>query len=472
MVGNDIYNITCRDHPLHNSFIIPVNNDFLIYSPLNGISALINRAGVLELNTQLKLIEKNKGNPESMLFELAQDILQKPVLTPVKKTGDLNPEFIGLIPTRICNGACNYCDFEAEKASHDKMPYNMAVKIVDWYAGLLKSRQRKVLEVQFFGGEPMMARDVIEVTVQRARMVATEQNLVPFFEISTNGQYNAKNARFLGQYFNKVVLSLDGFKEIQNKHRPLKNNQSSFENAVETAKIISISDAELCIRCCISQINIELMEDITQWFCQVLRPSAINFEVLCSTPKTDSTGLFPPDPVSFAIHFQKSREIANGFGVEVVYASDISEQPVVSSCPVGKDTVIVSPDGRISNCYLIPDRWQKKGLDLDFGFLDSNGEVRIENDKITAIREMVECKPRCRKCFCQWSCAGGCHVGTTYPGSSLEYNDFCKQTRLISTFTLLSDLGLQDKIEELILIPDALQKIVNQSSDRIQTFKQ
>jgi hypothetical protein len=80
---------------------------------------------------------------------------------------------------------------------------------------------------------------------------------------------------------------------------------------------------------------------------------------------------------------------------------------------------------------------------------------------------MVENKPRCRGCFCQWSCSGGCHVGITYPGSGLEYNNFCKQTRMISAFTLLAGLGLHERIEELIQTPEDLQNIVNQASDLI-----
>lgn len=456
---------------VENSFIIPIANDFLFYSPLAGLSALMNRSGVLELKEQLRLIDKNQGNTESGLYELAQDILKRPIQTPLRKTGDLNPEFLGIIPTRYCNGACNYCDFGANKASPEKMSYQLAAKIVDWYVAVLKLKQRNILEIHFFGGEPMVARDVIEVVVQRARLVAMEQNLVPFFEISTNGQYNANDSQFLGQYFNKVILSLDGLEEIQNKHRPLKANRSSFQNAVETAKVISGSNADLCIRCCVSIENILNMEEFTEWLCTHFKLSAINFEILCTTARTDSVGLFPPDPVKFAIHFQKSREIANSYGIEVVYASDISGQPLISSCPVGKDTAIVSPDGRISNCYLMPEKWQEVGLDLDFGIFKINGEVTIETDKVDFIRNMVERKPRCNKCFCQWSCAGGCHVGITNPGSRLEYDNFCFQTRLISAFTLLANLGLPNKISELMLSNNALHKIAHQGTDHIQAFK-
>jgi uncharacterized protein len=453
-----------------NSFIIPINNDFLVYFPLKGISALINLSGALELQKLMKMIPEKQENPESELFEFARDIRQSPNLTPLRVTGDLCPGFLGIIPTRSCNGACNYCDFAADKALEDKMSYKLAVKTIDWYVGLLKSYHRNEFEIHFFGGEPMIAKDVIEVIVHRARLLAMENDLIPFFEISTNGIYKTADAKFLGQYFNKVVLSLDGFKEAHNRHRPLKGGKSSFEIANETAKIISNSNADLCIRCCISNENITKMEEFTEWLCQNFRLSAINFEILCSTSQTLLIGLLPPDPVEFAIHFQKSREIADNYGIKVVYASDITGQPVVSSCPVGKDTAIVSPDGRISNCYLLPERWKKVGLNLDFGFIDPDNGVLIDNSKIDQIRKMVENKPRCADCFCKWSCSGGCHVGITYPGCDLEYDDFCNQTRLISVFTLLSNLGFQNKIDELIRTPKALQKIINQPTDHIQKY--
>lgn len=453
-----------------NTFIIPVGREFLVYSPLVNISAFINRSGAMEFQKQMSLALRDQADPGSKLYNLVNEILEGKVHYPSRKTGELKPEFLGIIPTRSCNGVCIYCDFGADKASAEKMSFQLAASTIDWYSALMKKQQRDTMEIHFFGGEPMMAKDVIEVVVQRAKITAYENNQVPYFEISTNGQYNKTDAGFLGRYFNKVVLSLDGFKETQNRHRPAGTDNNSFENAVKTARIISASDAELCIRCCVSTLNVKDMEEYTNWLCHNLRLTAINFEILCETDITNDSGLFPPDPYDFAIHFQKSKEIGNSFGVEVVYSSDISELPVVSSCPAGKDTVIVSPDGRISNCYLIEERWRKVGLDLDFGFMSPDGEVQIDMQKVDAIRKAVEDKPRCTRCFCRWSCAGGCHVGITYPGCEVKYGDFCLQTRIISAFTLLADLGFPEKIEELIKSPENLRKLATSESDNMPEF--
>jgi len=452
---------------IQNIFFLPINQDFLIYSPLNGISALLNKEGFRELKKQLELIKQKKSNPNSKLFELADDILSSPASGILRKKGKLDPEFLGILPTRACNGACNYCDFGASKYSNDTMPYDLAVKAVDWYIDRILEQKRRIADVHFFGGEPMEAQDVMEVVIHRTRLLSSEKEIIPYFEISTNGQYDSEKAHWIGNYFNMVVLSFDGFEDIQNRHRPLKDNKESFENAVNTAKIIGESNAELSIRCCISNLNIYKMDEITHWFCQNFRLSAINFEILTSTPQTEANGLFPPDPIEFAVRYQSSREIAKSYGVEVIYASDISTHPQVSSCPVGKDVAIFSSEGRISNCYLLPEKWQEVNLDLDIGTINTSGDVQIDDNKLEAIRNMVDDKPRCTKCFCQWSCSGGCHVGNSPPDSILEYSNFCLQTRIISTFTLLSELGFDDRIDVLSANLKELNELASQKTDRL-----
>jgi len=448
-----------------NTFLIPVGENFLIYSPLNGISALINRKAAVELKKQLRWDAEGQVNQVRELFELANLIVSAPLDKVNIKTNGFNPEFLGIIPTRVCNGACNYCDFGAGQASADKMSCHTAVRIVDWYTNLIEKQKRKAIEIHFFGGEPMMAFDVLEVIVHRTRLLASEKKLMPCFDISTNGQYNEKKARFLGNYFNQVVLSLDGMEEIQNFHRPLKDGKGSFKNASQTAKIISASQAELYLRTCISSVNVSLMEEIVRFFSESFSPSVINFEILCPTAITRSKNLVPPDPYEFAVNFIKARRIGYQLGIRIIYASDIGERLTTSSCPVGKDTVIFSPDGRISSCYLMPEKWHEAGIELGIGRMDSTGKILINDNQIKKLRRMVLDKPRCLNCFCRWSCAGGCHVGNTFPGCTKEYDDFCIQTRLISAFTLLFDLGLPEKSDELLQHRENMQKLALNFSD-------
>lgn len=352
-------------------------NDFLVYSPLNGVSALINRLGLIELKKQMKYLAEDTMYKNDSFYDLAKTLYNSPARNVTRKTGRLNPDFLGIIPSRNCNGACNYCDFGAELNLEKVMDYKQVVHIIDWYINYMLELKKKEVEIHFFGGEPMITLDVVEVTVHRTRMLAAEKRMFPVFAITTNGQYKQEKAKWIGNYFNSVVLSFDGFEDIQNFHRPLKDGMNSFEKPYKTAKIISDSNAELNIRCCISQANIKMMEELTHFFCKSFRVANLNFEILCQSEKTTSWGLYPPDPIDFAIHFKRSRDIAKKYGVDVVYASDISSCPQATSCPVGTDVAIFSPDGRVSNCYLLQEKWQEVGLDLDFGILSDLPEQTI-----------------------------------------------------------------------------------------------
>ena len=159
--------------PANNTYILPVGSHYMVYSPLNGISAVINHAGALELKKQLQLIVLNQAEPESALFDLARHIFSDPVLNLNPKTGELNPDLIGIIPTRTCNGACNYCDFNAKNALSDRMSLDMARAITDWFINQAENHRRESVNIHFFGGEPMVASDVIEVVVHRSRMLAS-----------------------------------------------------------------------------------------------------------------------------------------------------------------------------------------------------------------------------------------------------------------------------------------------------------
>lgn len=449
---------------LKNTYLLPVNGKYLIHSPLSKTTALINKSAANEIKGMFAgSSDPIESSPMNNLFS---HLSQLKVL-PEKRKGTVNPLFLGIIPTRSCNGACIYCDFGALGASQRNMSLAMAVSAVDWFTEIVRKKKREYLEIHFFGGEPMMEMEVIETVVLRARNNAAKANLKPVFEISTNGQYSKENARFLGDYFTSVILSLDGNEDIQNFHRPLKNGVKSFRNAVSTAEIISNSNAKLGLRACVSNKNVHLMPEIASWFCNEFNPSTINFEALRETAETSAKGLFPPDPYEFARKFTEARTVCLLKGIPLVYATDITDNPTYSSCPVGKDTAIVSPDGRVSNCYLLPEQWREVGLDLDFGQINEDHEVVINMESLKNTRKLLLNKPRCSKCFCRWSCAGGCHVSCTFPGSVNRYDDSCIQTRIISLCSLLSKLGLEADIQKFLNDKAGLEQFVFQSSDQL-----
>ena len=448
-----------------NIFYIPFGERVVVYAPLAGVCAMINSSAARQLDMIISNPDAPAVSVDPEVEKLREELTKGEVRYPEEKTGKLSPHFLGIIPTRQCNGACIYCDFTPPKELSGKMTPETASVIADWYMDIVEAENRPVAAVHFFGGEPVLAGEVMEIILHKVRMRSFRKQIIPSFEITTNGQYTAKQARFVGNYFNKVVLSLDGPAAIHNRQRPLKNGQDSYANAVRTAHIISGLQASLCLRACISGQNVERLEEITARFCESFAPESICFEVLSANDNTVKYDLAGPDPILFARNFSKARKLGREFGTEVIYASDIQPEPVISSCPVGKDTAIFTPDGMIASCYLIPDTWRTAGLDLDFGSIDRKGEISIEPGRVDGIRKLVKDKWYCEKCFCRWSCAGGCHVRLQAGAFSLGSPDFCRQTRIISLCTLLSWMGQEEAESRLWADPGLVSRIADQRSD-------
>jgi radical SAM protein with 4Fe4S-binding SPASM domain len=155
----------------------------------------------------------------------------------------------------------------------------------------------------------------------------------------------------------------------------------------------------------------------------------------------DKAGLRPPDPYLFATGAVQCQRIARDAGVDLAYAAALGVPPRKTFCPVGSDAAIVLPDGVIAACYLQPDEWTARGLELRYGYIDAAGEVHVDRAALQAVRTLPAHKPRCADCFCRFGCAGGCHVNQTYPGCAETYTDFCTQTRVLTATRLLQEIG-------------------------------
>jgi uncharacterized protein len=347
------------------------------------------------------------------------------------------------------------------------MDLSMAVDAVDWMAETMRHLGRDSLEIHFFGGEPFQAGEVVDVVVHRARFVASQVGLVPRFEVCTNGVFDEGRARFIGDYIDTVVLSFDGCREMHDRNRPTAGGKGSFEHVASTAHLLSQSSAELCFRTCVTQENVTQLEHVTRYFCETFHPAMVDFEPLRSTEDSEAMGLKPPIPYDFAVHYIRASRVAKSFCVKPVSGAVATDTPRINFCPVGRDVVILRPDGHVSGCYLPEREWQKRNLNLHIGRYSYDESMKIDPEALNRLRRLAEEKPRCEQCFCRWTCAGGCHVAHNYPGCPLDYDDFCIQTRIISACLLLSDLGLEERVDKLLADRTAMENLAFHPADRI-----
>jgi uncharacterized protein len=444
-------------------YALPVFNRYLVYAPLHHLMALVDRAAVRSLPRSLAGDSPGQGRAWQELLESLR-LDQQPA--PYPRQGPLEPLFLGLMPTRSCNLACGYCGFRAS-GSGPSMDPRLARTAIDWYLELVAAGS-KTAQVHFFGGEPFCAPEVVDLAVHYARLKAAQVGCAVSFEIATNGTIDQERCRWVGDTLDSVILSLDGPAEIQDRQRARRDGQGTFEAVARSARILSEGSAELSIRACVTAGSEERMPEIAAWFCQEFRPASVCFEPVVPTLSSEAAGLRPPDPWAFARGFVEASAVLEAFGVEPVYAAADVGAIRNSLCPVAKDAVIVWPGGMLSACYLAPEEWQRRGLDLELGEI-RNGRVLLRDEAVQAARRLnVWNKPFCHGCFCRWHCAGGCHVNHVLPGQSGDYGRLCIQARAIALCRLLQGMDQGETVDALLADREALARAVCQASDRIE----
>ncbi len=240
----------------------------------------------------------------------------------------------------------------------------------------------------------------------------------------------------------------------------------------DVAKTLSRSQTRFIIRSCITQESVERIPEIARWIAQEFAPAAWCIEPLTADPLSLKAGLRAPDPWKFAQNFWEATQILEVFGIEVVNSTVELGNPQISCCPVGRDAIIVSPDGYIDACYLLEKDWLAKGMNMRFGKVASDRNdidgFHIDPRALDNIRQLnIYNRRLCQQCFCKFSCAGGCHVNHVTSADPGNFDDLCIYTRLITISKMLHILGQTDLTNQWWSRKENLDASVLQSSDRL-----
>jgi uncharacterized protein len=450
-------------------YVIPIVENYLVFAPRLSRAMMLNKSACKQLKSLLT--DQTSSTPFlPELLELKEQIQDAQVDAPQIREGSIKPVFLGIIPTRSCNLSCVYCDFGSRTAKYDRIDSTMLVRTIDWFVETAQANKERYIEIHFFGGEPFIAQDVVEIAVHRARLLAAKKQMNVRFEAATNGIFNDDMLRFIIDYFDTIVLSIDGLSDIHDRNRPKRTGMGSYDHVIKTAEQLDKSLIELCFRTCITHESVHRMSEIADWFAKTFSPSVISFETLNTTSDLKNIGLVAPDPYEFSTNYIRAQRILNEVGVSTVYAAACIGDIRNSFCPIGQDALILSPDGRLSGCYLPQQSWRDRGLNLDIGTVGQDGNVNLDFQQIGQLRKPFWGKERCRDCFCRLTCAGGCHVNHTFPGSQEQYDNVCIQTRILTACNLLDKLELREIADSLVAEQEYMTKLAVKTSDRIEDY--
>ncbi len=207
-------------------FVIPVMEHYLLYAPFASYVSLVNETAIRELR---ELRTSNRLAIHPSLQPIVNRLAESSHGVPLKEGAIKAPFFLGLVTTRNCNMGCTYCDFAAPKRTGPVMSITTAKRAVDSYFAILANNHLSEANIHFFGGEPFFSPEVVDFAVNYARVKSGKLAIDVKYEVITNGFFDLDRARWIGDTFSTVILSLDGPEDIQNRTRPGLKGQKLIE---------------------------------------------------------------------------------------------------------------------------------------------------------------------------------------------------------------------------------------------------
>lgn len=310
-----------------------------------------------------------------------------------------------------CNLACKYC-FAEEGEYHGRralMSFEVGKKALDFL--IANSGSRRNLEVDFFGGEPLMNFEVVKQLVAYGREQEKIHNKNFRFTLTTNGVLlNDEILEFLNKEMANVVLSIDGREEVNNKMRPFRNGKGSYELIVPKFQKVAESrkQTNYYVRGTFTRNNLDFSED-------VLHLADLGFEQISVEPvvaaDTEDYALREEDiPVICEQYDKLAKEMVkrskegkcfNFFHFMIDLQGGPCVAKRISGCGSGTEYLAVTPWGDFYPCH------QFVGEEK---FLLGNVDTGIVNTDIVETFKgcNVYAKDKCKNCFSKFYCSGGC----------------------------------------------------------------
>ncbi len=309
-----------------------------------------------------------------------------------------------------CNLRCRYC-FADEGAYHSErefMSEETAKKAIDFL--LENSGNRKVLEVDFFGGEPLMCLQTIKNVVAYAREKGDKLGKKFLFTTTTNALLLDDDAiDFFNREMENVVLSLDGRKEIHDAIRKTKNGKGSFDFVIENIKkfVRARGDKNYYVRGTFTAKNLDFSKDVIflaeNGFDSIsMEPVVTEIDDLAIKPEHLPAVLDEYENLCDK-YLEKHRkgEGFNFFHFNIDLEGGVCLQKKVSACGAGNEYFSVVPNGDIYPCH------QFAG-DKDF-LMGNVYEGRFnKNIREKFASSCLFTREGCGDCFAKFICSGGC----------------------------------------------------------------
>lgn len=329
-----------------------------------------------------------------------------------------------------CNLNCSYC-FASQGKYHGNravMSFEVGKRALDFLVE--NSGTRRNLEVDFFGGEPLMNFDVVKRLVAYARSIEKEKNKNFRFTLTTNGMLIDDDViEFSNKEMSNVVLSLDGRKEVNDRFRVDKDGKGSYDRIVPLFQkfVEKRGGKNYYMRGTFTHYNPDFLEDIKQML--DLGFTELSMEpVVCK--ETDASALTEADREIVKKQYEDlatlmiERRNAGKPFTFYHYMIDLKGGPCiykrVSGCGSGTEYMAVTPWGDLYPCHqFVGEEKFKLG-----NVFDGVTNKACQNEFASC---NVYSREECVNCWAKLYCAGGCAANAYHATGSVSgvYKNGC-----------------------------------------------
>lgn len=326
-----------------------------------------------------------------------------------------------------CNLRCKYCfastgDFGKGRKLLD---VETGKKAIDF---LLKySKGRRNLELDFFGGEPLMNFDVVKQVVEYARSKEKEYNKVFRFTMTTNGVLlDDEKIDYLNKEMYNIVLSLDGRKDINDNLRPAVNGKGSYDIIVPkyqklVKQRVTQDNDQYYVRGTFTKHNLDFAKDVLHLnelgFDQVSVEPVVSEEYADYAITEKELPRIYEEYEKLAVKMIELKKAGKGFNF-FHFMIDLEQGPCaikrLRGCGCGNEYVAVTPDGDVYPCHQF--------VGMEDWKMGSIYDLSVDLDKKDYFaKSNVYGKEDCKNCWAKFYCSGGCNANSLqYAGSVLK----------------------------------------------------
>ena len=397
------------------------NGDYFIFESESG--------ALLEIDALAYYIINKLDIPKE--YSIAEIEETKQELNELKKNGIIdakpNPEQILIKSKEVksiclhishdCNLRCKYCFAEEGKyhGKREQMSLETGKKAIDFL--ISHSGKRHNLELDFFGGEPLMNFEVLKEVVEYGKQQAEKAGKVFKFTCTTNGVLLDEDKRnYLNEEMDNIVLSLDGRKEVNDYARPTANNKGSYDIIIDKFKAMRHirGDKSYFIRGTFTAKNLDFCNDVLEMndlgFDQVSIEPVVLPDNHSMALKQEHLPQLKAEYEKLAKEYVERRKGDKWFGF-FHFNVNLDDGPCyrkrITGCGAGSEYLAIAPNGDIYPCH------QFVG-EKEYLLGNVNEDVLNENIRDFFASSTVFTKEKCQNCWAKYLCSGGCSANAIH----------------------------------------------------------